>query len=231
MTDEMETMQERIDAVESRLMAALARGGRSRDEVRLVVVSKTYGPERVEEAAALGLITFGENRVQEARQKIPLCRSGLEWHLIGHLQRNKVRDAVGLFTMIHGVDSLRLLEAIDAEAALQGRDLPLLLQVNVANEVTKYGLAPDEVAAVLEAASTLVHVSVEGLMTVPPFDPDPEASRVHFAALRNLRDELAEQSGFPLQELSMGMSGDFEVAVEEGATLIRVGSALFGSRK
>ena len=230
MTEETIEMSERLAAVEARLVEACRRAGRSRDEVRLVAVSKTYGPERVEEAAANGLLTFGENRIQEARQKIPLCRGGLEWHLIGHLQRNKVRDAVSLFSMIHGVDSLRLLEAIDGAAAEQGRDIPLLLQVNIANEASKHGLAVDEVAAVLEAASALVHVSVEGLMTVPPFDADPEASRVHFAGLRSLRDRLAEQTGFPLQELSMGMSGDFEVAIEEGSTMVRVGAALFGPR-
>jgi pyridoxal phosphate enzyme (YggS family) len=230
LTEETIEMSERLAAVEARLVEACRRSGRSRDEVRLVAVSKTYGPERVEEAAANGLLTFGENRIQEARQKIPLCRGGLEWHLIGHLQRNKVRDAVSLFSMIHGVDSLRLLEAIDGAAAEQGRDIPLLLQVNIANEASKHGLAVDEVAAVLEAASALVHVSVEGLMTVPPFDADPEASRVHFAGLRSLRDRLAEQTGFPLQELSMGMSGDFEVAIEEGSTMVRVGAALFGPR-
>ncbi len=230
MTEETIEMSERLAAVEARLVEACRRAGRSRDEVRLVAVSKTYGPERVEEAAANGLLTFGENRIQEARQKIPLCRGGLEWHLIGHLQRNKVRDAVSLFSMIHGVDSLRLLEAIDGAAAEQGRDIPLLLQVNIANEASKHGLAVDEVAAALEAASALVHVSVEGLMTVPPFDADPEASRVHFAGLRSLRDRLAEQTGFPLQELSMGMSGDFEVAIEEGSTMVRVGAALFGPR-
>lgn len=230
MTEETIEMSERLAAVEARLVEACRRAGRSRDEVRLVAVSKTYGPERVEEAAANGLLTFGENRIQEARQKIPLCRGGLEWHLIGHLQRNKVRDAVSLFSMIHGVDSLRLLEAIDGAAAEQGRDIPLLLQVNIANEASKHGLAVDEVVAVLEAASALVHVSVEGLMTVPPFDADPEASRVHFAGLRSLRDRLAEQTGFPLQELSMGMSGDFEVAIEEGSTMVRVGAALFGPR-
>jgi pyridoxal phosphate enzyme (YggS family) len=230
LTEETIEMSERLAAVEARLVEACRRAGRSRDEVRLVAVSKTYGPERVEEAAANGLLTFGENRIQEARQKIPLCRGGLEWHLIGHLQRNKVRDAVSLFSMIHGVDSLRLLEAIDGAAAEQGRDIPLLLQVNIANEASKHGLAVDEVAAVLEAASALVHVSVEGLMTVPPFDADPEASRVHFAGLRSLRDRLAEQTGFPLQELSMGMSGDFEVAIEEGSTMVRVGAALFGPR-
>ncbi len=224
-------MQARIDLVEERLGGALARAGRAREEVRLVVVSKTHGPDRIEEAAQCGLQLFGENRVQEARQKSPLCRTGLEWHLIGHLQRNKVRDAVALFTMIHGVDSLRLLEAIDAEAALQGRDVPVLLQVNIAQEASKYGLAVDEVAGVLEAAKELMHVSIEGLMTVPPFEPDPEATREHFVGLRNWRDRWAAQSGFPLTELSMGMSGDFEVAVEEGATLIRVGSAIFGSRK
>lgn len=218
---------ERLKQVEQRMQSACERAGRSREAVRLIAVSKTYGPDRVREAAEHSVTLFGENRVQEARAKIPMCPARLEWHLIGHLQRNKVKYAVQLFSMIHSVDSLRLLEEINART---GCIMPVLLEVNVSGEAVKFGLAPEETAAVVEAANAMDKVEVRGLMTVPPFTADPEDARVHFVKLRTLRDRVQDETGTPLPELSMGMSNDFEVAIEEGATWIRVGSALFGKR-
>jgi len=225
-----ETMQERVDAVLARIAAACRRAGRARDAVRLVAVAKTYGPEAVAEAARCGLDSMGESRIQEARQKIPLCPSGLSWHMIGHLQRNKVREAVRLFDRFHAIDSLALLERLEAMADEAGRRVAACLEVNVSGESAKYGLAPEAVPAVLEAAAGLRRVEVTGLMTIPPFHPEPEAARPYFRRLRELRDTWAAGSGLALEDLSMGMSGDFEVAIEEGATWVRVGSALFGPR-
>jgi pyridoxal phosphate enzyme (YggS family) len=224
------TMQERIDAVRERMAEACTRSGRSIDEVRLVAVSKTYPPERVEEAAACGLHVFGENRVNEAEAKIPACSSSLEWELIGHLQRNKVRRVIPLFRMIQAVDSLELLAKIDSCAKDCGKTMPVCLEVNVSGEGSKFGFAPDAVTQALEAATTMINVDVVGVMTIPPFTPDPEDVRPVFARLRELRDKWADASGFALSELSMGMSGDFEVAIEEGSTCVRVGTAIFGSR-
>ena len=226
-----DAMQERVEGVRRRIAAACERAGRSSDSVRLVAVSKQQPPSRIREAAACGLRILGENRVQEAAAKIPECPSGIEWHMVGHLQRNKVAVAVRLFDMIHSVDSLRLLEAIEASAREQGKHLPVCLEVNVSGEGSKFGLAPDAVESVLQAAMQLDNVEVVGLMTMPPFTPDPEKARSHFQQLCSLRDTWAERCGLPLSELSMGMTLDFEVAIEEGATLIRVGTALFGERK
>jgi len=220
-------LDERMATLETRMAVACERAGRERDSVRLIAVTKTHGPEVVRAAASCGLRCFGENRVQEAQVKIPMCPSGLEWHLIGHLQRNKVKFAVRLFSMIHSVDSIALLEEIARRA---GTVMPVLLEVNVSGEGVKFGLKPEETAAAVEAANALGKIEVRGLMTVPPFTPDPESARVHFKALRELRDRVERETGTPLPELSMGMSNDFEVAIEEGATFIRVGSDLFGKR-
>jgi pyridoxal phosphate enzyme (YggS family) len=206
------------------------RCGRSVDSVNLLPVGKKHGPEVIREAAEAGVTVIGENKVQEARQKIPLCSSELEWHLIGHLQSNKARVAVELFSMIHSVDSLRLLEIINSACGDAGKVMPVCLQVNVSGEGSKSGLKPDDVLSVLDGAGSLFNVDVVGLMTIPPFTEDPQDARPHFVALRELRDELREASGFDLPELSMGMSRDFEVAIEEGATWIRLGSILFGKR-
>ena len=222
--------ESRLAAVSERLAAACARAGRDPATVRLLPVSKTYGPEAVAEAAAAGLTVFGESRVQEARQKIPLCPSHLAWHFIGHLQTNKAREAVALFELLHAVDSLRLLETVDRAAADAGRKAAVLLEVNVAGERSKFGLTPDDVAGVLAAANRLFHVEIRGLMTIPPVAREAEDARPFFRALRELRDRCREQSGLPLPELSMGMSHDFEIAVEEGATWVRLGTILFGER-
>lgn len=219
-----------LENVRQRIEAACVRCGRSCDSVNLLSVGKKHGPEVIMEAAEAGITVVGENRVQEARQKIPLCSSNLEWHLIGHLQSNKTRVAVELFSMIHSVDSLRLLAMIDAACGDAGKVMPVCLQVNVSGEGSKSGLAPDDVLSVLEGSGSLYNVDVVGLMTIPPFTEDPQDARPHFGALRELRDNLLDVSGFELPELSMGMSRDFEVAIEEGATWIRLGSILFGKR-
>ena len=213
--------------MERRIAAACAKAGRPRDSVTLLAVSKTKPPEAVRDAAECGLRRFGENRVQEAQAKIPLCPAGLEWHLIGHLQSNKAKVAAQYFQMVHSVDSLKLLQALDAHA---GTTLPVLLQVNVSGEAAKFGMKPAEVAGVIEAANQMQKVEVHGLMTIPPFTPDPEKARAHFVALRELRDRLEDETGTPLPELSMGMSHDLEVAIEEGSTWVRIGTDLFGSR-
>jgi pyridoxal phosphate enzyme (YggS family) len=222
-----EIFSERLETVEHRITKACEKAGRSRDSVHLLAVSKTKPPEAVREAADCGLRQFGENRVQEAQSKIPMCPAGLEWHLIGHLQTNKAKIAARYFQMVHSVDSLKLLQALDTHA---GTTLPVLLQVNVSGESAKFGMKPDEVAGVIDAANQMQKVEVHGLMTIPPFSPDPEKTRVHFSALRDLRDRLQEETGTPLPELSMGMSHDLEVAIEEGSTWVRIGTDLFGGR-
>ena len=222
---------ERLEAVQDRVRDACLRTGRDPGEVRIVAVTKTIGPDAVRQAAEAGLRVFGENRVQEARQKIPLCPGNIEWHMVGHLQTNKVRDAVALFTMIHSVDSLRLLTAVAAASAAAGKVTSVCLEVNAAGESSKFGLSPEEVPAVLEQAGSLMNVDVVGLMTIPPLSGEPENARPFFRQLRELRERC--QSFFPggAAELSMGMSGDFAVAVEEGATWIRLGTVLFGKRR
>jgi PLP dependent protein len=228
-TDEKaDTFAERLGAVRAEVAAACGRAGRDPAEVRILAVSKKQPPERVRDAAESGQMVFGENRVQEARAKIPLCPGRLEWHMIGHLQRNKVREAVRLFAMIHAVDSWRLFEALDAAADAAGVTVPVCLEVNVSGEPVKYGAAPDSVPGLLEQAGALMHVDVVGLMTMPPLTPDPADARPYFRALRALRDRLHDTEGYVLPELSMGMSRDYGIAVEEGATWVRLGTELFG---
>lgn len=219
-----------IEQVRQRIAEACKRAGRTTDDVKLVAVSKRHGPQEVRALNEEGLQIFGESRVQEARQKIPLCPSDLTWHMIGHIQRNKARDVARLFSYVHSVDSIRLLEALDHAAADAGKTLPVLLEINVSGEASKFGLTPEETPNALERAQTLMNLDVSGVMTMPPFTPDPEGARPCFARLRELRDIWREESGFPLDELSMGMSHDFEVAIEEGATWIRLGTILFGER-
>jgi len=224
------SFEDNLAEVRRRIQDACARAGRPPEEVRLLAVSKTRGPDCIREAAACGLMDFGENRVQEAKQKIPLCPNALTWHLIGHLQTNKVKDAVLLFNLIQAVDSLKLLLAIEAAAEAAGRVMPVFLEVNVSGESSKFGLAPEAVPGVLQAANGLRRVEIRGLLTIPPLAEDPEHARPFFRALREHRDRWRRETGFELRELSMGMSHDFEVAVEEGATCIRLGAILFGKR-
>ena len=222
-----ETFEERLEWVEKRIAEACEKARRPRESVTLLAVSKTKPAAAVREAAECGLRLFGENKVQEAQTKISMCPSGLEWHLIGHLQSNKAKAAANLFQMIHSVDSLKLLQALDAHAA---STLPVLLQVNVSGEASKSGMKPEEVAEVINAANQMGKCEVHGLMTIPPFTSDPEKARTHFRALRELRDQLQEETGTPLPELSMGMSHDLEIAIEEGSTWVRIGTDLFGAR-
>jgi PLP dependent protein len=230
-TAEGSTLRERLEAVNARIAAACGRAGRDPSEVRLVAVAKSFGPDEVIEAAEAGVTVIGENRVQEARQKIPLCPGNLEWHMIGHLQSNKAREAVRLFRMIHSIDSWSLLETVNRACEEAGETLPVCIEVNVSGEGSKFGVAPDAMPEVLERCRGLINLDVAGLMTIPPAAEDPEFARPFFRRLRERRDAWRRETGFELAELSMGMSHDLEVAVEEGATWVRVGRALFGARK
>jgi pyridoxal phosphate enzyme (YggS family) len=222
----------RLAAIRDRIAAAAARAGRDPAAVRLVGASKTQPVERLREAYDAGLALFGENRVQEAQAKAPALPPELRWHLLGPLQSNKARAAVALFDLFHAVDRPKIARALDAEAAAQGRVARGLVEVNLGGEASKHGFDPATVADEIAPLAALPNLRLEGLMAIPPPGPTPEASRRHFRRLRELRDELAarpEWSG-RLVELSMGMSDDFEVAIEEGATYVRVGTALFGPR-
>ncbi|HXO96965.1 MAG TPA: YggS family pyridoxal phosphate-dependent enzyme, partial [Chthoniobacterales bacterium] len=185
----------------------------------------------IQKAIDAGQLMFGENRVQEARAKIPELSSRIQWHLIGHLQSNKIRPALPLFQLIHGVDSVELLADIDRIAAELGLFPRILLQVNLAGEASKFGFSPAKLLEQVETIAGFKRANIEGLMTIPPLAPSPEHSRPYFVALRELRDRLARESGFALPELSMGMSDDYQVAIAEGATMVRVGTAIFGERR
>jgi hypothetical protein len=218
-----------LEEVKRRISAAAYKAGRDPQQVRLVAVSKTVPLARIKEAMAAGQNLFGENYLQEARGKIAALTEGVSWHFIGHLQSNKAKGAVELFDLIHGVDRLKLATALNAAAAQMGKVQAILIQVDLAGEAGKSGAEPGTAPELLWEISILPHLKVAGLMTMPPFLA-PEAVRPYFRALRELRDRLQDLGGRPLPELSMGMSGDYEVAVEEGATLVRVGTAIFGSR-
>ena len=219
-----------LSNIRQRIAAAAARAGRSPDAVTLLVVTKSQPPEAVQEAARLGLALFGENKIQEAKAKIPLCPGRLRWHMIGHLQSNKCRDAVELFEMIQSVDSLHLAEEINKRAEQAAKTLPILLEVNIVGEASKFGYQPEQLLADLERLNALGRLEIHGLMTIPPWSPLPETVRPVFRKLRELKGQCEQKLGAPLPHLSMGMSGDFEVAIEEGATLVRIGTALFGER-
>jgi PLP dependent protein len=226
----MPDLAERLTEIQERIAAAARRVGRDPAEVELLAVSKTMRPELIMEAAAAGQRLFGENRVQECQEKIPALSPQLSWHFIGHLQSNKVRKVLPLCAAFHSVDSTALALDFERIAAEEGFRPQVYLQVNVADDSRKFGFTADSVRREIAPLLALKRVEVVGLMTIPPLVPDPEQSRVHFAALRELRDLLTADTGVPLPGLSMGMSGDFETAIEEGATIVRVGSVLFGSR-
>lgn len=230
MTARFIEIAENLAAVQARLRAACAACGRDPASVRLLAVSKTYPPEDVTACAEAGQLLFGENRVQEAIAKMPLCPGRLRWHLIGHLQSNKAAHAVQSFDWIHSVDSPELLQRLDRLAAEAGRRPVVLLQVNVSGERSKSGMPPSQLSDALALVPSLRALEVAGLMTIPPAAPDPEAARPHFRELRRLRDEASAATGLALPELSMGMTHDFEVAVAEGSTIVRVGTAIFGPR-
>jgi hypothetical protein len=220
-----------LKSVQQRIAAACARVGRDPDSLTLLTVSKGHSADEVREASELGLSLFGENRVQEAKVKIGQCPSRLRWHLIGHLQSNKCRDAVYFFQMIQSVDSFDLAREINKWADKSGKTMPVLLEVNVAGESSKFGYSPEKVLEELAEINRLPKIEVHGLMTVAPWTPEPEKVRPVFRRLREIRTACEEILGAPLPHLSMGMSGDFEVAVEEGATMIRLGHAVLGPRK
>jgi pyridoxal phosphate enzyme (YggS family) len=220
----------RAEAVRRRIAEACARAGRNPAEVRLLAVTKTHPAEAAAFAARYGLEAVGENRVQEGVEKRAQCAAAIRWELIGHLQSNKAALAARAFDRIQSVDTPKLAEHLDRAAAAAGKVLPVLLQVNAADDPAKFGAAPAAVAALLEAALARPALRVEGLMTIARLSPDPAVAARCFADLRELRDRLAVQFATPLPELSMGMSGDLEAAVAAGSTLVRVGSALFGER-
>ncbi|HVQ35432.1 MAG TPA: YggS family pyridoxal phosphate-dependent enzyme [Candidatus Bathyarchaeia archaeon] len=220
----------RLQEVRYRIAAACARARRAPSEVTLVAVTKTVPVERIADLVAAGHRTLGENRVQEALGKIEALGPGPEWHLVGHLQRNKARASVGRFALIHSVDDLELARELDRRASAAGLVQKVLLQANLAEETSKHGAAPSAVVSLAEGIAALAHLDLRGVMIIPPPAADPEMARPWFRRLSELRDVLAGRLGRPLPELSMGMSDDFEAAVEEGATLVRVGRALFGER-
>ncbi len=222
---------DRLVVVQEQISDAAHKAARTPSDVRLLAASKTRLPEEVDEAVRAGLTLFGENRIQEAKQKIPLCSSAAEWHFIGHLQTNKVRDAVAFFSTIQTVDSLRLAEEIGNECGRQNKSLDILLEVNVSGERSKFGISPDQLPSLLEKVNAMTRLRVCGFMTMAPFAPEPEKARPFFAALRECRDRLQSQTGLHLPELSMGMSHDFEAAIKEGSTKVRIGSLLFGERQ
>ena len=226
----MDVIANNLDTVRGEIASAARRAGRDPSAIRLVAVSKTHPADAVVQAAAAGQTIFGESRVQEARDKIPACPSGLDWHFIGHLQKNKVRQALPLFSFFHSIDSTALAQAIDRIAGENGKPAEGLLEVNVSGEETKHGFTPDELRKGFSALGKLPHLRIRGLMTMAPYSENPEDARPYFRALRELRDELQSAHNHPLPELSMGMSGDFVPAIEEGATLVRVGSSIFGTR-
>lgn len=217
-------------AVHQRIQSACERAGRDPASVTLVAVSKGQPPEAVRAAADLGQTVFGESRVQEAGAKIEQCPGHLRWHLIGHLQSNKCRHAVTLFEMIQSVDSLELAQEINKWAEKESKTMPVLLEVNVAGEASKFGFAPEQLLAGLSQMNDLRKIEIHGLMTIAPWTPEPEKVRPIFSQLRELKQRCETILGAPLAHLSMGMTGDFEVAIGEGATIIRVGTALFGPR-
>jgi pyridoxal phosphate enzyme (YggS family) len=222
---------ENLDSIQQRIRAACARAGREAASVTLLAVSKSHPPETIQAAVDCGQLHFGENKIQEAKAKIPLCPGKARWQFIGHLQSNKVRDAVELFEMIQGVDSLAIAKEISKRAEPAAKTMPVLLEVNVAGEASKFGYQPERLLAELAELNALPKIEIHGLMAIPPFAPVAEKSRPYFQKLRGLKTRCEEILGAPLPHLSMGMSGDFEVAIEEGATIVRIGTALFGERQ
>jgi PLP dependent protein len=222
---------ENLETVRATIAESAGRSGRLAESVELIAVSKSHPPEIVRQAVEAGQLLFGENRVQEAKAKIPELPAKLRWHLIGHLQTNKIRQALPLFEVIHGVDSFELLDEIQRIAGDLGLYPRVLLQVNVAGESSKFGFPPQRLLSQVDQISRADRVQVEGLMTIPPLASNAEDSRRYFVQLRQLRDRLEVECRFPLPHLSMGMSGDYRVAVEEGATYVRVGTAIFGERR
>jgi pyridoxal phosphate enzyme (YggS family) len=226
----MDSVGDNLTRVLSQISDAAHKVGRSPGGITLVAVSKTHDAEKVRQAYDAGHPVFGESRVQEARTKIPLLPSAVRWHFVGYLQKNKIRHALPLFELLHSVDSLELAYDIDRIAEEEGLHPRVLLQVNVSGEGSKHGFSPDSLRLEMEPLLGLHRLTIEGFMTIPPLAPEAEASRKFFVQLREMRDALEKEFGAKLPQLSMGMTNDFVVAIEEGATLVRVGTAIFGPR-
>ena len=228
----MHFIEENLKQVEQRIREACARSGRRREDVRLIVVSKTKPVSMIEEVIRLGIRDFGENKPQELRDKYDVLPKDLRWHMIGNLQRNKIKYVVGRAVMIHSIGSEELALAVDRECEKKGMVMPCLVEVNMAHEESKGGIAPEKAPAFVRSISALKHLKIEGLMTVAPYVENPGENRGYFRALRNLAVDIGSQNidNISMRHLSMGMTGDFEIAIEEGATMIRIGSGILGER-
>ena len=226
----MSTIRENLSRVRERIERAAQKGGRDPREIKLVAVSKTVEVARVKEAIEAGVSILGENYVQEAQEKIEALGKPVSWHFIGHLQSNKAKYAVRLFDVIHSIDSIPLAEELNRRAEQPDRVIKVMIEVNLSKEATKFGTDEEKVLNLAKRIRSLSHLSLEGLMTMPPYFDSPEMSRPYYVALRELKDKMIKE-GIPLKELSMGMSNDFEIAIEEGATYVRIGTAIFGPRK
>lgn len=228
----MSMVAENLAEVEKKVCEACERAGRSRDEVTLIAVSKTKPVSMIEELLPGGTRDFGENKVQELCEKYEVLPKDIRWHLIGHLQRNKVKYIADKAYLIHSVDSLRLAEAISEEGVKKGVTVPILIEVNVAGEESKFGVTPEETESLVREIAKLPSIQIKGLMTIAPYVEDPEENRVHFSRLRQLSVDIREKNidNVSMNVLSMGMTGDYQVAIEEGATMVRVGTGIFGER-
>jgi pyridoxal phosphate enzyme (YggS family) len=226
----MVSISENLERVREQIRQGAVKSGRSENEIELVAITKTHPAERIRDAVEAGQTLFGESRVQEARAKIPKLPSSLRWHFVGHLQKNKIRHALPLFELFHGIDSLGLAQEMNRIAAEEGGHPRGLLEVNVAGEGSKFGFTTETLRAEMEPLLELQRLSIEGLMCIPPLADEAESSRKYFVQLRELRDSVRREFSLKLPHLSMGMTQDFWIAVEEGATLVRVGTAIFGER-
>ena len=225
-------LKENLDTVEANIRAACERAGRDRSEVKLIAVSKTNPVPVLSEAYDLGVRVFGENKVQELTEKIEALPDDIEWHMIGHLQRNKVKYIVGRVALIHSVDSFRLAEEINIQAKKRGIVAPILIEVNAAGELSKFGVRPEDTLELVKEVSQLDGISIRGLMTIAPYVVDSEENRQFFHKIRDLSIDIAGENidNVSMETLSMGMTGDYQVAIEEGATIVRVGTGIFGER-
>ena len=225
-------LKENLEEVEEKIAKACERAGRAREEVTLIAVSKTKPVEMLQEIYDEGIRDFGENKVQELTEKYEVMPKDMKWHMIGHLQRNKVKYIVDKVTLIHSVDSLRLAETISREAEKKGVTVPILIEVNIAGEESKFGTSRDEAISLVEEIAKLDHIHIKGLMTIAPFVDDPEDNRQYFRDIKQLSVDIAQKNidNVSMNVLSMGMTGDYTVAIEEGATMVRVGTGIFGER-
>ena len=226
------SITENLSMVENKIAAACKRAGRERDEVKLIAVSKTQPVEAIREAIEYGINSFGENRVQELREKTEIIKDNLDWHLIGHLQTNKVKFVVGKVSLIHSLENIRLAEVLDKEAAKLGITVDVLAEINVAKEASKFGVNPEDAENFIREVSKFPNINIKGLMTVAPYTDISEENRKYFRQLKKIMVDLNSKNihNVSMNVLSMGMTGDYEVAIEEGATLVRVGTGIFGSR-